>query len=117
MWPRGSMNTESKTLHFFNFIKTEIEVPGPTSRMIPEIKKKKRWKQRSASHRWSVSATGWGKGTVELSPLNTRITSILVETGVCDIFSERDGDTDITETTDEPVTALFCLLFYILFGC
>lgn len=56
----------------------------------------------------------WEKAHSMVKPLNTQIASILVDTSVCGIFSEGDGDTDMTETTDEPVTALFYLYLHCL---
>ena len=70
-----------------------------------EIKKK--WsdfkvetKRRIASHRLSVTATGGGQRTPELSPVELRMASILGETSLSGIVSEKEGETDMTEKSD-----------------
>ena len=59
-----------------------------------------------------MSATGGGKSTPELTPLDTQIAAILREASVCGIVSEKEGDTDLAETTDEPGKALLYLLLH-----
>ncbi|KAK5614347.1 hypothetical protein CRENBAI_003182 [Crenichthys baileyi] len=52
-------------------------------------------------HHQSMSATGGGKGEPELTPFEKKMASILGETCLCGIVSEKEGDTDLAETTDE----------------
>ena len=88
---------------------------GATDRTVPEIKQK--WsdlkveaKKTIATNRQSVSATGGGKTTSELTPLEARMASIIGEASVWGIVSEMEGDTDMAETTDEPGNARLNLL-------
>lgn len=60
-------------------------------------------KKQLASHRQSVCATGGGKDAPDLSPMET---SILGQTSVCGIVSEREGDTDVLDT-GEPGKSLY----------
>ncbi|KAA0713068.1 hypothetical protein E1301_Tti008621 [Triplophysa tibetana] len=53
----------------------------------------------------SVCATGGGKGDPDLSPMETRMASIIGQTSVCGIVSEREGDTDVLDT-GEPETPI-----------
>ncbi|KAA0718438.1 hypothetical protein E1301_Tti019304 [Triplophysa tibetana] len=94
-----------------NFSEAEIEVLviASANRTVPDVKKK--WsdlkvgaKKRLASHRQSVCATGGGKGATDLSPMETRMASIIGQTSVCGIVSEREGDTDVLDT-GEPESA------------
>lgn len=63
-------------------------------------------KKQLASHRQSVYATGGGKDAPDLSPMETRMASILGQTSVCVIVSEREGDTDVLDT-GEPGKSLY----------
>ncbi|XP_074478191.1 nuclear apoptosis-inducing factor 1-like [Sebastes fasciatus] len=75
-----------------------------TDRKVPEIKKK--WSdlkveaKKNTTIRTCLLLAG---GTPKLTPLETRMASILGEASVWGIVSEKEGDTDMTETTDEPV--------------
>ena len=64
-------------------------------------------KQRLSSHRQSVNATGGGPSTPDLTPIDTKVASIIGTASVSGIVSEREGDTDQTE---EQGKADFCFL-------
>ena len=64
-------------------------------------------KQRLSSHRQSVTATGGELSTPDLTPIDTKVTSIIGNASVSGIVSEREGDTDNTE---EQGIADFCFL-------
>ena len=64
-------------------------------------------KQRLPSHRQNVTATGGGPSTPDLTPIYTKVASIIGTTSVIGIVSEREGDTDNTE---EQGKADFCVL-------
>ena len=64
-------------------------------------------KQRLSSHRQSVTATGGGPSTPDLTPIDTKVGSIIGTASVSGIVSEREGDTDQTE---EQGKADFCFL-------
>ncbi|XP_059367785.1 nuclear apoptosis-inducing factor 1-like isoform X2 [Carassius carassius] len=90
-------------------ITAAVNAVASANRTLPDVKKK--WsdlkvgvKKRLASHRQSVCATGRGKGAPDLSPMETRMASILGQTSVCGIVSEREGDTDVLDT-GEPESA------------
>lgn len=71
---------------------------GSSYRTVPEIKK------------WSdLKNVIPREGTPELSSLETQMASLLGETSVCVIVLEKQGDTDMAETTDEPCKALLDL--------
>lgn len=67
-------------------------------------------REKIAFRRQSVFATWGGKGTPELTPLDTKNAPVLWETSVCGIVSEREGDTDSAETTDKP--RKYCSIFH-----
>lgn len=90
-------------------ITAAVNAVASANRTVPDVKKKwsdlkvgaKKW---LASHRQSVCATGGGKGAPDLSPMETRMASILGQTSVCGIVSEREADTDVLDT-GEPESA------------
>lgn len=49
-------------------------------------------KKRVTAHRREISATGGGQTTTEISPLDSRVASIIGDTALSGII--RDGDTD-----------------------
>ncbi|GAA6077152.1 myb-related transcription factor, partner of profilin-like, partial [Tachysurus ichikawai] len=51
----------------------------------------------------SVAATGGGPSTADLTSVDSKIVAIIGEVSVCGIVSEKEGDTDVTETTEEQV--------------
>ncbi|KAJ8253097.1 hypothetical protein GJAV_G00209080 [Gymnothorax javanicus] len=55
-------------------------------------------------HKVLKDLAGGGKGTSEPTPLDTKIASILGTASVCGIVSEKEGDRDLAETTEETVT-------------
>ena len=74
------------------------------SRTISEVKKnwsnpKSNNKEHIALHRLSVSATGWGTGTPDLSPFDERLASIIREASVASVVTEKEAE---DETTYEP---------------
>ena len=58
-------------------------------------------KRKLSSHHQSVAATGGGPSTPELTAIDGKIAAIIGEASVCGIVSEKEGDTDATETTEE----------------
>lgn len=60
-------------------------------------------KRKLSSHRQSVAATGGGPCTADLTSVDSKIAAIIGEVSVCGIVSEKEGDTDVTETTEEQV--------------
>lgn len=105
--------TNKKKCVEWQHVTAAVNAVGSTNRTVPEIKKK--WsdlkvgaKKRLACHRQSVSATGGGQGAPKLSPLETRMASIIGETSVCGIVSEREGDTDMV-VTGEPGKSLYSI--------
>ncbi|KAK0154751.1 Nuclear apoptosis-inducing factor 1 [Merluccius polli] len=69
---------------------------------IPEIKKK--WfdiklnaKKRVTAHRRETSLTGGGQAATQLTPMDTRIASIIGDTALCGIIPGGDTDTLSTE--------------------
>ncbi|XDV45646.1 hypothetical protein PO909_013706 [Leuciscus waleckii] len=62
-------------------------------------------KKRLALHRQSVSATGGGKGTPELTPLDERLAAIIGESLLSGVVTEAEGDTDAPDAPDD--TAIF----------
>lgn len=82
-------------------ITAAVNAVASANRTVPDVKKK--WsdlkvgaKKRLASHRQSVCGTGGVQ--INLSPMETRMASILGQTSVCGIVSEREGDTDVLDT-------------------
>ncbi len=74
---------------------------GSEERTVPEIKQK--WfdnkvlaKKCITAHRREMSVTGGGQTTMELSPLDNRIASIIGDTALSGII--KDGDTDALAT-------------------
>ncbi|CAL8301249.1 unnamed protein product [Gadus morhua 'NCC'] len=51
----------------------------------------------------SVTATGGGPSTPELTPIDTKVASIIGTASVSGIVSEREGDTDNTEEQESAV--------------
>ncbi|XP_049913336.1 t-SNARE domain-containing protein 1-like [Epinephelus moara] len=105
---RSGVTNKRKTSEWQHVV-TAVNSVSATVRSVAEVRKK--WcdlkmeaKSRVAWHRQSVSATGGGQGTPEPTPLDTKIASILGTASVCDIVSEREGDTDLAETTEETDT-------------
>ncbi|XP_054866345.1 t-SNARE domain-containing protein 1-like isoform X2 [Amphiprion ocellaris] len=85
---------------------TSVNSVGSTERTMAEVKKK--WsdlkveaKKRVTCHHQSMSATGGGRGKPEPTPLDSRIASILGTASGCGIVSEKEGDTDLAEPTEE----------------
>ena len=58
-------------------------------------------KKCMALHRQSVSATGGGTGTPNLSPFDERMAPVVWEASVAGVVKEKEGDTE-DETADEP---------------
>jgi hypothetical protein len=50
----------------------------------------------------SVCATGWGKGTLELNPLDERLAGIIRESLLSGVVTEVEWDTDMQDTQDDP---------------
>ncbi|XP_034564486.1 nuclear apoptosis-inducing factor 1-like [Notolabrus celidotus] len=103
----GTGVTNKKKCSEWQQVAAAVNTVSGTERTVPELKKK--WsdlkveaKRRIATHRQSVTATGGGTGTPELTPLEDRMASILGVASVCGIVSEREGDTDMAQATDEP---------------
>ncbi|XP_054868348.1 t-SNARE domain-containing protein 1-like [Amphiprion ocellaris] len=85
---------------------TSVNSVSSTERTVAEVKRK--WsdlkveaKKRVTCHRQSMSATGGGRGKPEPTPLDSRIASILGTASGCGIMSEKEGDTDLAEPTEE----------------
>ncbi|XP_046873074.1 nuclear apoptosis-inducing factor 1-like [Hypomesus transpacificus] len=85
-----------------------VNATASEDRTVAELKKK--WsdikveaKKRLAHHRQSVSATGGGKGTPELTPLDERLAGIIGESLLSGVVTEAEGDTDVP--ADEMVAA------------
>lgn len=55
-------------------------------------------KRKLSSHRQSVAATGGGPSTADLKSVDSKIAAIIGEVSMCGIVSEKEGDTDVTET-------------------
>ena len=86
-----------------------VNAASSESRSTSEVKKnwsdlKVNDRKRMALHRQSVSATGGGTGTPELSPFDEHMASIFGEASVAGAVAEKEGDTDMAEdeTADEP---------------
>ena len=82
-------------------VTTAVNAVGSEERSLSEIKKKMfdikiRAKKRVTAHRHEISATGGGQATTQLSPMDTRIASIIGDTALCGIIT--DGDTDTLPT-------------------
>ncbi|GAA6085112.1 myb-related transcription factor, partner of profilin-like [Tachysurus ichikawai] len=60
-------------------------------------------KRKLSSHRQSVAATGGGPSPADLISVISKIAAIIGEVSVCGIVSEKEGNTDVTETTEEQV--------------
>ncbi|CAM4568533.1 unnamed protein product [Leuciscus chuanchicus] len=58
---------------------------------------------KEKTHRQSVAATGGSPSTADLTSVDSKIAAIIGEVSVCGIVSEKEGDTDVTETTEEQV--------------
>ncbi|XP_018951036.1 myb-related transcription factor, partner of profilin-like [Cyprinus carpio] len=89
-------------------IASAVNCVSGTERTVAELKKK--WsdlkveaKRKLSSHRQSVAATGGGPCTADLTSVDSKIAAIIGEVSVCGIVSEKEGDTDVTETTEEQV--------------
>nr|XP_055063042.1 nuclear apoptosis-inducing factor 1-like [Misgurnus anguillicaudatus] len=115
--------TNKRKHSVWEHVTSAVNSVGSEERTVPEIKKK--WfdiklsaKKRVTAHRREISATGGGQTTTEISPLDSRVASIIGDTALSGII--RDGDTDaleqagpshtqtqvtpmVTEELDEPV--------------
>ncbi|GAA6091139.1 myb-related transcription factor, partner of profilin-like [Tachysurus ichikawai] len=60
-------------------------------------------KEKTVLPRQSMAATGGGPSTADLTSVDCKIAAIIGEVRVCGIVSEKEGDTDVTETTEEQV--------------
>ncbi|CAM4681829.1 unnamed protein product [Leuciscus chuanchicus] len=85
-----------------------VNAAASQPRTVAKIKKK--WsdikvdaKKRLALHRQSVSATGGGKGTPELTPLDERLAAIIGESLLSGVVTEAEGDTDAPDAPDDTV--------------
>ncbi len=83
-------------------VTTAVNSVGSEERSLSEIKKK--WFQIKLSakkcitaHRHEISVTGGGQATTQLSPMDTRIASIIGDTALCGIIPHGDTDTLPTE--------------------
>ncbi|KAL7383453.1 hypothetical protein ABVT39_011126 [Epinephelus coioides] len=83
-------------------VTTAVNSVRSEERSLLEVKKKWfdikiRAKKRVTAHRHEISATGGGQATTtQLSPMDTRIASIIGDTALCGIIP--DGDTDTLPT-------------------
>ena len=98
-----------------------LSTVSATERTVAEVKKK--WsdlkveaKKRVTCHRQSMSATGGDRGKPEPTPLDSRIASILGTASGCGIVSEKEGDTDLAEPTDETGKVQFYLFIKYVNG-
>lgn len=98
--------TNKRKFSEWQHVVSAVNEVSATERSVADIKKK--WsdlkveaKKRVARHRESISATGGGRGTPEPTPLDNKIASILGTASVGGIVSEKEGDTDLAETTEE----------------
>ncbi|KAL7369752.1 hypothetical protein ABVT39_007767 [Epinephelus coioides] len=87
-------------------VTTAVNSVGSEERSLSEVKKKWfdikiRARKRVTAHRHEISAPGGGQATTtQLSPMDTRIASIIGDTALCGIIP--DGDTDTAETQASP---------------
>jgi len=87
-----------------NVVASEGQTVGLT-----EVKKK--WsdikveaKKCIALHRQSVCATGWGKRTPELTPLNEKLAGIIGSSLLSGMVIEVEGDTGVADTPNDSGT-------------
>ncbi|XP_056432007.1 nuclear apoptosis-inducing factor 1-like [Gadus chalcogrammus] len=100
--------TNIKKKNEWQHVAAAVNAVSGTERTVPELKKK--WsdikvgaKQRLSSHRQSVTATGGGPSTPDLTPIDRQVASIIGTASVSGIVSEREGDTDNTEEQESAV--------------
>ncbi|KAK0141104.1 Myb-related transcription factor, partner of profilin [Merluccius polli] len=89
-------------------VTTAVNAVGSEERSLSEIKKKWfdikiRAKKCVTAHRHEISATG-GQATTQLSPMDTRIASIIGDTALCGIIPDGDTDTLPTQPAVPAVT-------------
>lgn len=89
-------------------VTTAVNSVGSEERSLSEIKKK--WfdiklcaKKRVTAYRQETTQTGGGQTTTQLSPMDTRIASIIGDTALCGIIPH--GDTDTLPTEPVPSTS------------
>uniref|UniRef100_A0AAQ5WZK1 Myb/SANT-like DNA-binding domain-containing protein n=1 Tax=Amphiprion ocellaris TaxID=80972 RepID=A0AAQ5WZK1_AMPOC len=98
---------------------TSVNSVSSTERTVAEVKKKWSDLKVEAKKRvtcQSVSATGGDRGKPEPTPLDSRIASILGTASGCGIVSEKEGDTDLAEPTDETGKVQFYLFIKYVNG-
>ncbi|XP_059386113.1 nuclear apoptosis-inducing factor 1-like [Carassius carassius] len=70
-------------------------------RTVAEIKKK--WSDIKVEAKKRLSATGGGKGTPELTPLDERLAAIIGESLLSGVVTEAEGDTDAPDAPGDTV--------------
>ncbi|XP_026113218.1 nuclear apoptosis-inducing factor 1-like [Carassius auratus] len=100
--------TNAKKALEWQTVADAVNAVASQPRTVAEIKKK--WsdikveaKKRLALHRQSVSATGGGKGTPELTPLDERLAAIIGESLLSGVVTEAEGDTDAPDAPGDTV--------------
>lgn len=100
----GTLNagvTNKRKTSAWDKVTTAVNAVGSEERTQSEVKKK--WfdikikaKKNVTAHRQQITATGGGQTTTELTPMDTRIASIIGDTALNGIIP--DGDTDSLPT-------------------
>ena len=108
--------TNAKKAEEWQHVADTVNNVASEGRTFAEMKKKwsdirVKMKKRIALHRKSVCATGWGKGTPELTPTEKKLAGIVGESLLSGLVTEAEG-TDPPEppnVPDAPIILFPCL--------